>query len=190
MSYYDELTTTYTFRLQIVRNDRTIIDVAITATAVPDGIAKAKENIQRMLNEYTPAIKVREPESTRSLETAAPILPEPESQEAPAADCRPDEPEKTAAPHQSITRTAVKKPDGVKGLLRLRCPECGNTFGTFLREYQSEVECKCGRRIDLTAPLEKYRFTCPCCEKETWGITNIEGADISIKCKCDMDVNL
>lgn len=46
------------------------------------------------------------------------------------------------------------------------------------------MNCKCGHPIDLTAPLARYRFTCPYCEKESWGQTNLEDPDITVRCKC------
>ena len=57
MSYYDGLIPTYTFRLQIERSDRMILDTAITARATADEIAKAKKSVRRLLDEYAPAIK-------------------------------------------------------------------------------------------------------------------------------------
>lgn len=75
-------------------------------------------------------------------------------------------------------------------MLRLRCKECGNTFGIFLREYQTEVLCRCGHSIDLTAPLAKYHFTCPYCEREKFGKTNLEDPEITVRCNCGGDVDL
>lgn len=76
------------------------------------------------------------------------------------------------------------------GLLRLRCPACGSTFGTFLREYKTQFPCRCGHAIDLTVPLSRCRFTCPYCEKEYRGQTNLEDPAILIRCKCGGDVDL
>ena len=147
MSYFDGFDSAYTFSLQIGQEDKTILDATITAMPTAEDVAKAKENILRLLNDYTPVVQA-------------------------------------AIPAQ------VKKSDGAKGLLRLRCPACGNVFGTFLRERQSGVAYKCGHSIDLTAPLARYRFTCPYCEKETWGLTNLEDPEITIRCKCGGDVDL
>ena len=85
---------------------------------------------------------------------------------------------------------SASRPEGARGLLRLRCPECGSTFGTFLKERQRDIACKCGHRIDLTAPLARYRFTCPYCEKDTWGQTNLEDPEITLRCRCGMDVDV
>lgn len=189
MSYYDGFTPTYTFSLCIERSDRTIIDTTIIAKATADEIARAKRTVQRLLTEYTPTIKAPEQVPTPPPESDTPALPEPEAQD-PAADQRQDEPAEAAAPPQSAAPVPAKKPEGARGLLRLRCPECSNTFGTYLRDYQTEIQCKCGHHIDLTAQLARYRFTCPYCEKETWGQTNLEDPEITIRCKCGGDVDL
>ena len=163
MSYYDGLKPAYTFRLRIERDDREILDTAITVKSDADEITKAKKSVRRLLDEYTPVIKATEPESTQD-------PPEPEAHEAAATE--PGE------------QTSDKRPEGAKGLLRLCCRECGNTFGTFLREYQSEITCRCGHHIDLTAPLARYRFICPYCQHEGWGKTNSEDPEIEVQCKC------
>ena len=201
MSLFDGLIPTYTFRLQIERSDRTILDTAIVARATADEVAKAKKNIQRMLNEYTPSVRATEPAPATlqpgavinlGPENQAPIdptaLPEPEAQD-PAADQQQDEqPEEAPAPGGG--HVSDRPAEGVRGLIRLRCPECGSTFGTYLKERQSEIACRCGYHIDLTAPLARYRFICPYCEKETWGRTNLEDPEITIRCKCGGDVDL
>lgn len=181
MSFYDGFTPTYTFRLQIERSDRMILDTEITAKGTPDEIAKAKKNVQRLLTEYTPTAKAPEPVPTPAPEANTPALPEPEAQ-APAAQQQ-GKPAETTPPH-SAAPTAIKKPEGAKGLLRLYCPECGNSFVTFLREYQTEVACKCGHQIDLTGQLGRYHFTCPYCQHEGWGKTNSEDPEIEVQCKC------
>ena len=170
MSFSLELPQTYTFSLCIDRGGRTIVDTTVEVPDTREGITKAKRTIQRLMNEYAPVPK-------------APDLVglNPESQ--PSTDPPP-------AAETASTPPPEKKPEGARGLLRLRCPECGNTFGTFLREYQTEVECKCGHQIDLTTPLAPYRFTCPHCQHEGWGKTNSEDPEITIRCKCGGDVDL
>lgn len=97
MSFFDGLIPTYTFYLKIERSDRTIIDTAIVAKAYPDEIAKAKKNIQRLLTEYTPDIKVKEQVPAPAPEVDTKALPEPEAQD-PAADQQQDGPAEAAAP--------------------------------------------------------------------------------------------
>ncbi len=189
MSYFDGMSSTYTFQLRIRRSDRTILDTSITAEACADEVAKAKKNIQQLLNEYVPTLKPLDKAPTQVQETAPPSPTEPDAQTDETPVDQQEQQTEPSAP-QSAAPIPDKKPDRVKGLVRLRCSECGSTFGTFLREYQSEIVCKCGHSIDLTAPLAKYRFTCPYCEKKTWGHTNLEDPDITIKCKCGGDVNL
>lgn len=185
----------YTFRLQIERNDRIILDTAIAATANAGEIAKVKKTIQKLLNEYTPTTQPSKPTTAPEPVPPDPPAPtEPEGQEGPAqaqeTAQQPEGPAEAAAPPQNDGLTHEQPPQGAKGLLRLRCRECGNIFGTFLRDPQTEITCKCGHRIDLTAPLARYRFTCPYCEKEGWGRTNLEGPEITIRCKCGGDVDL
>lgn len=181
MSYYDGLAPNYTFSLRIERNDRVIIATTLESKATAEEVAKAKKTIQRLLNEYTPAVVPAAP--TQDPEQA-PSIPEPDvSAQAPAAD-QPEEPaEVTPAPDS-------KPAEGARGLLRLYCRECGNIFGTYLKERRSEMLCRCGHSIDLTVPLARYRFTCPYCEKEAWGQTNLEEPEITVRCKCGRDINL
>ena len=98
-----------------------------------------------------------------------------------------EEPEEAPAPAGG-GQTSDKRPEGARGLLRLYCRECGNTFGTFLKELQSEITCRCGHHIDLTVPLARYRFTCPHCGKESWGKTNLEDPELTARCICGEDV--
>lgn len=191
MSYFDGFTPTYTFQLRIERDDRIILDTAIAAKGDADGVAKAKKTIQRLLNEYTPVIKPPVQAKDPEPEQTAPALPEPENSGGSAQD--PDDdppvPEETAEPLPP-PRTHERPPQGARGVLRLHCRACGNTFGTFLRDYQTEIACRCGQPIDLTAPLAMYRFNCPYCEKESWGRTNLEDPEITVRCKCGGDVDL
>lgn len=79
---------------------------------------------------------------------------------------------------------------GVSGAVRLRCDSCGDVFGTFLRDSVTEFRCKCGCGIDLAAPLRRYRFTCPYCEGDGYGLTNLDGEALAVTCRCGMDVDL
>ena len=57
------------------------------------------------------------------------------------------------------------------GVLRLRCPKCGDVFGRFLREPSASV-------------------TCPCCDFEAHGRTNLEDPEITVPCKCGNPVTM
>lgn len=164
MSFSIELPQTYTFSLCIDRGGHTIVDTTVEVPDTREGITRAKRTVQRLMNEYAPTPKAPEPTGMNP-ESQLPTDPLPEAEAAP-------------------TSSPEKKPEGARGLLRLHCPECGNSFGTFLREYQTEVECKCGHQIDLTTPLALYRFTCPYCQHEGWGKTNSEAPEIEVQCKC------
>ena len=170
MSFSIELPQTYTFSLCIDRGGHTIVDTTVEVPDTREGITRAKRTVQRLMNEYAPTPKTPEPAGLN-----------PESQ--PPADLLP-------AAETAPTPPPEKKPDGARGLLHLHCKECGRAFTTFLREYQTEVDCKCGHQIDLDAPLAKFAYTCPYCEQTRWGQTNLEDPDITVRCKCGGDVNL
>ncbi len=195
----------YTFTLKICDSVGTLIDMTIGATPAPDSLAKAKEAVQKALEEYTPTpsgvkAPAQNPEMPitpgmiMELRAKGKTSPDP----APAAEPVEDTPAQDLAPTEDPApaaklpyyMTLAKPPAGAKGLLRLRCPDCGNIFGTFLREPKTEIDCKCGHHIDLTGPLARYRFTCPYCEKDSWGYTNLEDPEITIRCKCGGDVEL
>jgi len=175
MSFSIELPKTCTFSLCIGQDNRIFVDAVVEVPATSAGVAKAKKTIQYLMDEHAPVIEAIETEkaSALKLENQPPINPAGQS-----------EPEAVLPP------PLEKKPEGVRGLLHLHCEECGRTFGTFLREHQTKMDCKCGHQIDLSAPLARYRFTCPYCEKECWGQTNLEAPDITVRCKCGRDVTL
>lgn len=178
----------YTFRLSIDRNEDTILDIVIGANDTPDELTKAKKTIQRMLNEYTPTAKAAEPVPPVNPEVITPLsLLKPGVRNA--ADQQQGGQAKSDVPPTTAPST-TRKPDGAKGLLRLSCQKCGNVFGTFLREYQTEVACKCGHQINLTGQLGVYHFTCPYCQHEGFGKTNSEDPEITVRCKCGKDVDL
>ena len=176
MSYYDGFTPTYTFSLCIERSDRVLVDTTVEVKATAEEIAKAKKTIQRLMNEYAPVAKAPTP-------APEPAELDPENQ-APIDPTDLPEPEPAAAPPPE------KKPEGARGLLHLHCKECGRAFTTFLREYQTGMDCKCGHQIDLTVPLAAFAYTCPYCEQTRWGKTNLEDPEITVRCKCGGDVNL
>lgn len=173
MSFSIESLQTYTFSLCIGQGNRILVDTTVEVPATTEGIAKAKRTVQRLMNEYAPAIAP----------TPVPVPPEPERQDTSNQTAQP---EPKAAPEPP----PEKKPEGARGLLHLHCKECGRTFTTFLREYQTEMDCKCGHRIDLTVPLASFAYTCPYCEQARWGKTNLEDPEITVRCKCGSDVIL
>ena len=166
MSYYDELSPIYTFSLCITEEGSTIVDTTVNVKATAEEITRAKQTIQRLLDTYALAIEPLQA-SESELWNQPPVDPA-------------DQPK----PETVHIPPFMRKPEGARGLLRLFCPECGSAFGTFLREYQTEFECKCGCKIDLTGALARYRFTCPYCEQESYGKTNSEAPEIDVQCKC------
>ena len=79
---------------------------------------------------------------------------------------------------------------GARGLLRLRCPCCGKEFGTYLHVSQMSIGCRCGATISLERGLAPYEFTCPCCDFEARGRTNLEDPEITVPCKCGNPVTM
>lgn len=166
MSYYDELSPIYTFSLCITEEGSTIVDTTVNVKATAEGITRAKQTIQRLMD------------------MCAPVVEPPQASESELWNQPPVDPADPPKPETVRIPPFMKKPEGARGVLRLFCPECGDVFGTFLREYQTEIECKCGCKIGLTGALARYRFTCPYCEHEGWGQTNSEDPEIEVKCKC------
>ena len=155
----------HTFSFCIKRDGEVLVGAEIGTDGSVEENTKAEKAIQRLLNEYTPNAEMRTPELLEKDDTA-------------------DSSTKKA------TQTAPEHPKGSRGLLQIRCPDCNNVFGTFLREYQTEVTCKCGQRIDLTAPTARFAYTCPYCEQTRWGRTNLEDPEITVRCKCGGDIDL
>ncbi len=191
----------YTFTIKICDSVGTLIDLTVGATPAPDSLAKAKETVQKALEEFTPTPSgVKAPVQNAEMPLTPGMImtlraedgtaPAPDTTAEPVEDTRAPAPAPAVKPPYYMTPAPAKQPAGAKGLLRLRCPDCGNTFGAFLREPQTGIDCKCGHHIDLTGTLARYRFTCPYCEKEGWGYTNLEDPDITIRCKCGGDVDL
>lgn len=181
MSYYDGFTPVYTFRLSIDREDRELLDVIITAKGEAEDIGKAKRSIRRLLEEHTPKIR---PAAVPTAE----IDPE---QEGPDED--PPEPEEL--PEEPVdgpvTTFATTFNAGIKGLVFLECPVCGNKFHACLKDYQTGIPCKCGHMIDLTDPtIARFEYNCPSCGRHTYGKTNIEGAEYTDTCQCGEIIKL
>lgn len=69
MNFYDGLTPTYTFRLQIERSDQSVLDTEIVVKETQDEVTKAKKNLQRLLVDFSPTIKI--PKAPATLEPDA-----------------------------------------------------------------------------------------------------------------------
>lgn len=83
MSYYDGLCPSYTFRLSIEREDRQMLDVAITAKGEAAELNRAKKTIQRLLNENTPKIEPGPIPAPEIGSEAVPVADSPAAAEAP-----------------------------------------------------------------------------------------------------------
>ena len=164
----------------IKRGDNTVLDIAVEAIDTPESIRKAMNTVRRAMTNYAPktmSITI-DADQAQTAHVSAKVA----TSMAGQAD---------AASEPATIPTPPKEPDGTKGLVTIYCKECGSAFSTFLKERQSEIVCRtCGHHTDLTVPLAKFHFTCPYCEKESWGLTNAEEPDISVLCKCGQFVNL
>lgn len=195
--YEDRLDMTITCQnaQQLLRAKDLIADqmnAYIAEFAVQSGLTGAPSNaeqnaaaLQAVIQEQTEEAKQQEPE-----ELAEPELPE----------AAPDEPRKSPSLHDEVLDAVRHSPDltslksaltktfkkaaassGVKGLLKLKCPKCGDEFVAFAKDYRTEWTCKeCGSKIPLavTAP---FAYTCKC-ERYLFGRTNIEDSTITITC--------
>jgi len=151
----------YMFRLCIEQDRDSILEAAVGASDTAGSVAKARETILKLLDEFTP-------------EFASPTT-------RPNLSVQEDEPEVKPEP-------AMR--NGVKGFILLRCQECGNVFKSFQREPKQRVFCKCGHCIGLTVPLARFQCTCAKCGKRSWGKTNIEDASIEVRCSCGNQMSL
>jgi len=81
----------------------------------------------------------------------------------------------------SETPQKAAAPAGAKGLMRLKCPKCGDVFVAFTKDYRTEWTCKaCGARFSLENTA-LFEYDCSC-GRHTYGRTNIEDADFSYPC--------
>lgn len=170
----------YTFGAYIKRGNNTVLDIAVEAIDTPESIRKAMNTVRRMMTSYAPNVTpiVVAADQAQTAHVSAKVATSMAGQSA-------------AVPEPAATSTPPKEPDGTKGLVMIYCKECGSASSAFLKERQSEIVCRtCGHHTDLTVPLAKFHFTCPHCEKESWGLTNAEEPDIAVLCKCGQFVNL
>lgn len=195
--YEDRLDMTITCQnaQQLLRAKDLIADqmnAYIAEFAVQSGLTGAPSNteqnaaaLQAVIREQTEKAKQPEPE--------VPDDPEP-------PEAAPDEPEESPPSHDDVldavryhpdlasfrvvpTETPKKAaaPSGAKGLLKLKCPKCGDEFVTFTKDYRTEWTCKeCGSKIPLTSTAP-FAYTCKC-ERYLFGRTNIEDSTITITC--------
>lgn len=74
----------------------------------------------------------------------------------------------------------------VKGFLHLTCPDCGNSFTTFLKTPKDVFYCRtCGGKIPLDFyRLRKFRAAChKCGDSATTYRTNSNDTTISVTCR-------
>lgn len=84
------------------------------------------------------------------------------------------------------TKTA---PVFYKGMLLIRCPKCGNTWGACYHEAIKQYHCKCGNAIPLK-DLKKVFLKCTCGRAYKY-MTNIEEEQFSFPCYgCKKEIQL
>lgn len=170
----------HTFHLCIERRGDTVLNTVIAADG--DDVQKAKRTIKKLLDDFTPGggKPGRTPIQTELAGTAAQVRED----QGPVEEISLPEPAPETVQEQRDGQS------GVRGAVQLLCGGCGRTIGTFLKTRQEEFRCKCGNSIDLTKPLARFEYTCPCCEAKIFGLTNMEEPDVTIKCRCGSPVDL
>lgn len=164
--YEDRLDMTITCQnaQQLLRAKDTIADqmnTYIAEFAVQSGLTGAPSNaeqnaaaLQAVIQEQTEKAKQQEPEEPA--EPGPPEVAPDEPEESPpshddaldAVCYRPDLASFKLAPTETPKKAA--KPEGAKGLMRLRCPKCGDEFVAFTKDYRTEWTCKeCGAKFSL-----------------------------------------
>lgn len=152
---------------QLLRAKDTIADqmnTYIAEFAVQSGLTGAPSNaeqnaaaLQAVIQEQTEKAKQQEPEEPA--EPGPPEVAPDEPEESPpshddaldAVCYRPDLASFKLAPTETPKKAA--KPEGAKGLMRLRCPKCGDEFVAFTKDYRTEWTCKeCGAKFSLETP--------------------------------------
>lgn len=127
--------------------------------------------LQTVIQEQTEKAKQQEPEELAE--------PEPHDDALDAVCYRPDLASFKLAPTETPKKAA--KPEGAKGLMRLRCPKCGDEFVAFTKDYRTEWTCKeCGAKFSLENTA-LFEYDCSC-GRHTYGQTNIESPDFSYPC--------
>lgn len=129
MSYYDGFTPVYTFRLQIEREDRMILDTSITAKGSREEIIKVKKNIRKLLDEYAPLPPVLLPApDIPPLPEPEPVS-EPENPEASPDQQHDDPPEEAPAPQRGgVPRIANRTESGEPSVCAVESAETPSAF--------------------------------------------------------------
>ena len=158
--------------------------VQSSLTGAPSNAEQNASALQAVIREQTEKAKQQEPEEPAEPEPPEATPDEPE--EAPSHDdaldavrYRPDLASFKVAPTETPKKAAA--PSGAKGLLKLKCPKCGDEFVAFTKDYRTEWTCKvCGERFSLENTA-LFEYDCSC-GRHTYGRTNIEDADFSYPC--------
>lgn len=182
----------YSYSAHLVINDgyEDRLDMTITCQNAQQ-LLRAKDLIADQMNAYIAEF------AAQSGLTGVPSNAEPEPPET-----APDEPEESPPPpsHNDALDAVRYRPDlasfklvptetpqkaaasvGAKGLMRLKCPKCGDVFVAFTKDYRTEWTCKvCGEKFSLENTA-LFEYDCSC-GRHTYGRTNIEDADFSYPC--------
>lgn len=191
----------YTARLVITEGCEDRLDMTITCQNAQQ-LLRAKDTIADQMNTYIAELAmqsnlIRKPsnaeqnaaalqaviqeqtEKAKQQEPEEPAEPEPPETALDAVCYRPDLAPFKLAPTETPKKAA--KPEGAKGLMRLRCPKCGDEFVAFTKDYRTEWTCKeCGAKFSLENTA-LFEYDCSC-GRHTYGQTNIESPDFSYPC--------
>ena len=181
----------YTARLVITEGCEDRLDMTITCQNAQQ-LLRAKDTIADQMNTYIAEFAmqsnlIRKPsnaeQNAAALQTVIQEQTEKAKQQEPeeldAVCYRPDLASFNPAPAETPQKAAA--PAGAKGLMRLKCPKCGDVFVAFTKDYRTEWTCKvCGERFSLENTA-LFEYDCSC-GRHTYGRTNIEDADFSYPC--------
>lgn len=152
----------YMIRMNIEREGCPVVDTFLSVGTAEE-LSRAKKQIEDMLASFV---------------------------QLPGGKAGEDAGQRPVGAEASHSHDEMKPFQGVKGVVQLRCPACGNVFGKFLHDRMESCDCRCGHVIGLTGPLARYSFTCPSCGKYSYGRTNLEDAEITVRCACREEVSL
>lgn len=188
----------YSYSAHLVINDgyEDRLDITITCQNAQQ-LLRAKDLIADQMNAYIAEFAVQSgltgapsnaEQNAAALQTVIQEQTEKAKQQEPEELAEPELASFKLAPTETPKKAA--KPEGAKGLMRLRCPKCGDEFVAFTKDYRTEWTCKeCGAKFSLENTA-LFEYDCSC-GRHTYGQTNIESPDFSYPCgNCGKETTL
>lgn len=151
-----------TVGLSVERDGERVLDLSIGPVATRQEIQAAMCNLRNLLNKYGPAPETPETSEPDTEAEAVPVTP----------------------------ATPLNPLRGAKGFLILQCDRCGSQFVTYPKDYITSALCRCGHKIDLTAPLARLEYECSSCNRTWRGKINSTQPRLDIVCRCGNPISL